>query len=141
MEGIFQCSREKCCQTAFIPKTVQNALITQTCFQPFTGENVTKRNSFLFLGKRHEKLMLYESVSHLCHCISKLKCIHSIDLDGLLFHSNGIFLAFIFVYCVDLLKIFLFYIRQICHFISSDASICFQVLLIQRLNMSHISFS
>ena len=52
----------------------------------------------------------FHIISHLCNYISKLKCIHSIDLDGLLFNSNDIFLAFIFVYCVDLLKIFLLYL-------------------------------
>ena len=52
----------------------------------------------------------FHIISHLCNCISKLKYINSIDLDGLLFNSNGIFLAFTFVYCVDLLKIFLLYL-------------------------------
>ena len=52
----------------------------------------------------------FHIISHLCNCISKLKCINSIDLDGLLFNSNDIFLAFIFVYCIDLLKIFLLYL-------------------------------
>ena len=86
----------------------------------------------------------FHIISHLRNCISN----HSIDIDGLLFNSNDIFLAFIFVYCIDSLKIFLNYIclciRQIYHFISSDAYICFQVsfiLFIDRLNVSHISFS
>ena len=67
MERIFQCSLEKCYEThsnQFLRKRVQNVLITQTRFQAFTWKNVAKRDSFLFLGKRHEKLTLYESVSH-----------------------------------------------------------------------------
>ena len=52
----------------------------------------------------------FHIISHLRNCISKLKCIYSIDLDGLLFNSKDIFLAFIFVYCIDSLKIFLLYL-------------------------------
>ena len=52
----------------------------------------------------------FHIISCLRNCISKLKCINSIDLDGLLFNCNDIFLAFIFVYCIDSLKIFLLYL-------------------------------
>ena len=52
----------------------------------------------------------FHIISHLRDCISKLKCIHSIDINGLLFHSKDIFLAFIFVYCIDSLKVFLLYL-------------------------------
>ena len=52
----------------------------------------------------------FHIISHLRNCISKLKCINSIGLDGLLFNSNDIFPAFIFVYCIDSLKIFILYL-------------------------------
>ena len=64
MERIFQCSREKCCETAFKPVFEENDAKRIDHSNAFTWKNVVKRNSFLFLGKRHGKPMLYESVSH-----------------------------------------------------------------------------
>ena len=67
---------------------MQNALIT---LRHSHGKMSRNEIHFYFGDKRHEKLMLYESVSYLRNRISN----HSIDFDGLLFNTKDIFLAFI----------------------------------------------